>query len=224
MVTFEVVSKGGSNIELKPYPGWWTTYWSSTPVIANGLFTNNYEVEAWKLFIDGIDWEIDVYPTWTQPFIIGVNPRNNGFLYATFNISVYENDTLIEKFAQSLEGKQGIKPQIQRRFSVHWNITDHELGFYILKYNITDILPGDLNSGNNELADTWGVKVKLEGDIDGDADVDPDDFFVFSGKYGTRKGDAQYYLQADMDGDGDVDPDDFYIFSGKYGSSTDKYV
>jgi hypothetical protein len=60
---------------------------------------------------------------------------------------------------------------------------------------------------------------KIPGDIDGDKDVDPDDFAIFAGAYGSKEGDPTYDPEADLDRDGDVDPDDFAIFAGNYGRS-----
>ncbi|MBA7492494.1 hypothetical protein ES702_03044 [subsurface metagenome] len=60
------------------------------------------------------------------------------------------------------------------------------------------------------------LKNLLPGDVDGDGDVDPADFYIFSGAYGTSPPSNPW---CDLDGDGDVDPSDFYIFSGNYGKS-----
>ncbi len=60
---------------------------------------------------------------------------------------------------------------------------------------------------------------KILGDIEGDGDVDFDDFILFAGAYGTSVGEPTYNPEADLDGDGDVDFDDFIIFAGNYGRS-----
>jgi len=57
---------------------------------------------------------------------------------------------------------------------------------------------------------------KILGDIDGDGDVDPDDFAAFAGAYGTSPPSNPW---CDLDCDGDVDPDDFAIFAGNYGKT-----
>ena len=54
------------------------------------------------------------------------------------------------------------------------------------------------------------------GDVDGDGDVDPSDFYIFAGAYGTS---PPSNPNCDLDGDGDVDPDDFCIFAGNYGKT-----
>jgi len=56
----------------------------------------------------------------------------------------------------------------------------------------------------------------IAGDIDGDRDVDPSDFYLFSGAYGTSPPSDP---RCDLDNDGDVDPGDFYVFSGNYGKT-----
>jgi hypothetical protein len=57
---------------------------------------------------------------------------------------------------------------------------------------------------------------RILGDVDGDGDVDPGDFYIFSGAYGTAPASN---IWCDLDCDNDVDPGDFYIFSGKYGKT-----
>ena len=56
----------------------------------------------------------------------------------------------------------------------------------------------------------------FRGDFDFDGDVDPDDFAVFAGAYGTSPPSNPV---CDFDDDGDVDPDDFAIFAANYGKT-----
>jgi hypothetical protein len=106
--------------------------------------------------------------------------------------------------------------------------------FLVLDYGWTDLnisSSGDfpatlLDSAGNELTFT-GVNGyfsnKMPGDIDGDKDVDPDDFSSFRVAYGSKgppqvpTPDPGYNRQADFDLDGDTDPDDFSTFRVNYG-------
>jgi len=54
----------------------------------------------------------------------------------------------------------------------------------------------------------------IPGDFDKDKDVDPSDFAVFAGAYGTS---PPSNPACDFDGDNDVDPSDFAVFAGNYG-------
>ncbi len=60
---------------------------------------------------------------------------------------------------------------------------------------------------------------KLFGDVEGDRDVDYDDFIVLAGAYGSSSGQPAYDERADFDRDGDVDYDDFIVLAGNYGKS-----
>lgn len=54
----------------------------------------------------------------------------------------------------------------------------------------------------------------LNGDLDGDKDVDIDDYRILKNNYGSTGGSV-----ADIDGDGDVDIDDYRILKNNYGST-----
>lgn len=56
----------------------------------------------------------------------------------------------------------------------------------------------------------------MAGDIDGDTDVDYDDFLTFATAYLKVSGQPGYDVRADFDRDGDVDYDDFLTFAENY--------
>jgi hypothetical protein len=97
----------------------------------------------------------------------------------------------------------------------------------ITVYSINGTLSWDYNTSNkiltvNVLHDSPArtlVYWRLPGDVDGDGDVDPYDFCIFSGAYGTRKGDPAYNPEADLDGDGNINSNDFYTFAEDYGKT-----
>ncbi len=60
----------------------------------------------------------------------------------------------------------------------------------------------------------------MPGDIDGGGDVDPGDFSIFAGAYGTSMGQLDYNPNCNLDGDGEVDPADLFDLSKNYGKTT----
>jgi hypothetical protein len=55
------------------------------------------------------------------------------------------------------------------------------------------------------------LEVKIRGDLDGDGDVDYDDYLLFRTAYGSCDGDANFLPAADLDKDGCVTINDYRI-------------
>jgi len=221
-ITFKVQSRGGSLIELKPYPVWWTTYWVTTPVLVNGIYSNYYDMGFQPGSYIDRGW---VYPRWFNviPQKIIAFPRNNGFLYLSYNLSLYANGTLFATANQTLVGKQH-SPGNFRTYTFEWNYTGVGWGKVYITANITQVEPEDNKPENNYENFAGGyVTVRITGDTDENGAVDFDDFITFAGDYGFKAGETGYDLVSEMDADGDVDFDDFIIFAGRYGYSTDNY-
>ena len=56
-------------------------------------------------------------------------------------------------------------------------------------------------------------------DFDGDGQVTFADFLTFAGKFGTRRGDAEYAARYDLDSDGEIGFADFLIFADNFDSA-----
>jgi hypothetical protein len=80
----------------------------------------------------------------------------------------------------------------------------------------TTLLDSTINSITFTYEDGY-FSNKIPGDVDGDKDVDRDDFFAFLDAYGSVPGDPNWDPDCDFDWDGDVDRDDFFIFLDNYG-------
>jgi len=218
-ITFRVVTRGGSLIELKPYPDWWTTYWVTTPVIVSGVHSNYYDMQFHGGDTGNYLWRDWVYPAWTDPVKITVTPKNNGYLYLTYNMTIYANGTVAATEFQTLVGKQHT-PDNKRTYTFDLNFTNAAWGVYPMTANMTEIAPEDNDDTNNDYVFGTPVTVRMPGDTDGDGDVDFDDFINFAGPYGLKEGEDDFEEYGDIDGDGDIDFDDFIIFAGIYGQNS----
>jgi len=145
-----------------------------------------------------------------QTVNITVVVRNEGTTTETFNVTArYFNRLIGTKEVTNL-------PRLKTTTIMFtWNTTSVPTGF---NYEISakaGPITGEIDILDNNFIDGT-VFVTILGDTDGDGDVDSDDFYIFSGAYGTSPPSNPW---CDLDNDGDVDPDDFYIFSGNYGKS-----
>ncbi len=62
-------------------------------------------------------------------------------------------------------------------------------------------------------------RILVDGDVDGDGDVDFDDYLLLQNNFGTTSGATRE--NGDLDGDGDVDFDDFLILQRNFGAGGD---
>jgi ABC-type transport system substrate-binding protein len=157
--------------------------------------------------------DVKAFPTVVLPgqqvniTVTAKNKENAGF---TTNFTYYYNDTFT--------GNQTVTnliPCHNTTIEYVWDTTGVSPGVYTISVNATVLDGVDVNLTDNTFIDGT-VLVTILGDIDGDGDVDPADFYIFSGAYGTSPPSDP---RCDLDHDGDVDPADFYIFSGNYGKT-----
>lgn len=82
-----------------------------------------------------------------------------------------------------------------------------------------EMIPGDVVLDTGPAC--WGWVHQCYGDIDGDLDVDIDDFYAFAAAFGTAEGNPAYNECANLDQDAgnDCDIDDFYIFAANFGTT-----
>jgi len=224
-ITFEIQTRGGSVIELRPHPTWWTTYWATTPVVIQGVHSNKYDMDfhppgnyRWIFDIYTVqDW---AYPTWWSLYRITVNPINNGFLHMLYNLTIYINETIAETRMLTLVGKMH-SPDNKATYTFDWNITGLSWGVYYINACITEQDPDlDDNPNNDYYAFGTPTTIRIPGDTNGDGAVDSGDFYNFQGKYGYDTDDPGFDRFADIDGDGVVGSGDFYVFQGKYGATS----
>ncbi len=111
---------------------------------------------------------------------ITVVVKNDGGVLETFNVTVYYEDNVIEN-----QTVTGLTPSTMKNLTFSWNTTGVTP---CVNYTIraeASVVPGESNTIDNAFID-GAVHVKIPGDIDGDDDVDKDDFYIFAGNYGKR--------------------------------------
>lgn len=141
---------------------------------------------------------------------ITVTTRNEGTVNETFIVTAKYYDRTIEtKTVTNLTRCESTT------LVFSWNTTEVPPGFnYEISAEASTVINETDVMDNTYIDGT--VFVTILGDIDGDGDVDPDDFALFAGAYGTS---PPSNPDCDLDGDGDVDPDDFALFAANYGKT-----
>ncbi len=140
---------------------------------------------------------------------VNVTVENQGNFTETFNITGYANTTIIQtRMITNLVSGES------RTISLTWNTTDAAYGNYTIRA-VADIVQSETDTSDNTYIN-GKVLVTIAGDVDGDLDVDYDDFIVLAGAYGSSFGQPAYKPEADLDNDGEVDYDDFIILAGNY--------
>ncbi len=140
---------------------------------------------------------------------VNVTVENQGNFTETFNVTCYANTTFIQTqiITNLVSGES-------RTVSMTWNTTGVDYGNYTIRA-VAEIVPGEADTTDNTYINGQ-VLVTIAGDIDGDLDVDYDDFIVLAGAYGSSVGEPAYKPEADIDNDDEVDYDDFIILAGNY--------
>ena len=80
-------------------------------------------------------------------------------------------------------------------------------GTYEIELTVSD----GLDSASDTVTVTVETGAAVPGDLDGDSDVDYDDYLIFRTAYGSCEGDANFLTGADLDGDGCVTINDYRI-------------
>jgi len=141
--------------------------------------------------------------------------ENQGTMNETFDVNYYANSTLIGSETITLN------PGASTIQAFPWT-TPFSTATYIISANAT-IVPGETDTDDNTFTD--GIvnvtRPSIQGDVDGDGDVDLDDLFYILISYGMTIEDAMATYGVppgtDIDNDGTIDLDDLFYVLRDYG-------
>ena len=142
---------------------------------------------------------------------ITVAVENQGDTVETFNLTVHVNETEIEAKQTTLtSGSSAV-------VTFTWDITGFMKGNYTISAYAEPVL-GETDLSDNNSTDGW-VFVTIQGDVDGDRDVDIYDVVKITGIYGSKRGDPQFNPNSDLDDDGEIKIYDVVRCTSHYGQS-----
>jgi len=142
---------------------------------------------------------------------IDVTIENQGSDEATFNVSLYWNDTIIGTFTNIT--LSGLESMI---VSYTWNTSGWTKGVYIISAHAS-LVPGETNIDDNTLIYDGAVIITVPGDTDGDRDIDIYDIVRLASVYGAERGEARFNPNCDIDGNGEINIYDVVIATSGYG-------
>lgn len=141
---------------------------------------------------------------------INATVKNEGLYTESFNVTVFYDNNPIEtqRVSDLVVGSTADLLFV-------WNTSTIPYGNYTIGVKC-EVVVGEYEISDNVLIDGT-VHVKILGDVNGDNNVNSDDFYIFAGAYGSSVEQSSYNPEADLDRDRDIDSDDFFIFAGNYG-------
>jgi hypothetical protein len=79
--------------------------------------------------------------------------------------------------------------------------------------------PSTWSGGGNELVRAAVEVTPLQGDVDGDRDVDSSDLSALNSAYGSTPGEPNWVPNCDINNDGKIDAEDFYLLGINFGKT-----
>jgi parallel beta-helix repeat protein len=227
----DLTSKNSWNTPAIPYQG---NYWDNY----KGADTDGDGTGDTWLPWEGVDWHplmnpygiyhdvaiTSVTPSPTHAYVgkmvnITVVAENQGTSTETFNVTTrYENTTLGIFETVGTQEVTSLAPEQNVILTFTWNTTDAQpCVYYTIKAEASTV-PGEIDTTDNTYTDGT-VKIKIEGDINGDGIVDIADLTIVAVAYGLFEGEPGYDPEADLNKDGIIDIADISIVTMYYGNT-----
>jgi hypothetical protein len=152
-----------------------------------------------------------IYPGW----VVGVDVTavNMGNATENFTVSLYYDTTAV-----AVQAINNLNPNETATVHFEWNTTGiASLHNYIMKA-VASAVPGEINTGNNALAD-GAVNVRRLGDTDGNDRVNMDDVLNMIRAFGATPKHPRWNIYADFNSDGRIDMSDIIVVLMNFGAS-----
>ena len=143
------------------------------------------------------------------PAKVNVTVENKGHYMETFNVTTYANGTAINTTQLVIQSSSSIT------LKICWNTTGQTKGNYTIT-SFAEPVDGEINTTDNDLEASSGLFITINGDVDGDRDVDIYDIVAIAAAYGSSQGSDKYNAPCDIDGNGEVNIYDVVIAAGNY--------
>ena len=144
---------------------------------------------------------------------ITVVVQNFGSVAETFNVTVFYNDSIMET-----QDVTDLIAGAQKNLTFSWHTADVQACCNYTVKAEASVLPDEDDTANNVYVD-GAVKVKMQGDVNGDGIVDIWDLSIVAVAYGRFEGEPYYDPDADIDKDGIVDIADISVVCMHYGET-----
>jgi hypothetical protein len=142
---------------------------------------------------------------------INVTVVNQGGFNELCNITLSGNETVIDVASVAVLNNSHVTTVFI------WNTTGWVKGNYTISSCVAPV-PDEINTTDNALVNGW-IFVTIQGDVDGDRDVDIYDVVKITGIYGSKRGDPQFKPNSDLDDDDEIQIYDVVMCTGYYGES-----
>ncbi|MEM1551129.1 MAG: cohesin domain-containing protein [Candidatus Bathyarchaeia archaeon] len=141
---------------------------------------------------------------------ITVTVLNKGDLTETFNVTIYYDNTIIQKVKiENLPSKEN------RTFIIQWNTMGLSPGKYTIKAEAQPV-PYESDLTDNTYIDGT-VTINITGDINGDGIVDIYDIVIVGLAFSSKPGDPNWDPRADLNQDGQIDIFDLVLVAINFG-------
>jgi hypothetical protein len=153
--------------------------------------------------------------TWVyqgQEVKINVTAKNKGNMNATFYMCTYYDSNLIGNLTIN-----DLPPSNEKTLVFTWNTKNVPPCHNYTISAQAQILPYEKNTADNTYVD-GKVKIRFQGDINGDGTVDGSDMVIVARAFGSYPGHPRWDPLADLNGDKVVDGLDMLIVARNYGN------